>query len=60
MLTSLNIKFIDSEYQNSKLSLHKLNNTTHRDIRFRECKATGLHFEDCNPLIKTFATYPDS
>ena len=48
------IKFIDSEFIGSNLSLAVLTKTAFRDIKFNECKMLGLHFENCNEFGLAF------
>lgn len=49
------IKFIDCEFIGSNLSLVNLVKTAFRDIRFKECKLLGLHFENCHDFGLSFS-----
>lgn len=48
-------KFTDCEFSGCNLSLVKLTKTVFRDIKFRECKMLGLHFDDCNEFGLSFS-----
>jgi uncharacterized protein YjbI with pentapeptide repeats len=41
-------KFIECEFEACNLSLLKLDNTAFREVRFKQCKMLGLHFDTCN------------
>ncbi|RLD62933.1 MAG: pentapeptide repeat-containing protein [Bacteroidetes bacterium] len=43
--------FIDCEFNNCDLSMVKSINTAFRNIKFKECKLLGVHFEDCNDFL---------
>ncbi len=47
-------KFIDCEFVDCDLSLAKLNRTAFREVQFRECKLSGLHFEACQDFGLVF------
>lgn len=47
-------KFIDCEFVVCDLSLAKLNRTAFREVQFRECKLSGLHFESCHDFGLAF------
>lgn len=47
-------KFIDCEFVICDLSLAKLNRTAFREVQFRECKLSGLHFETCHDFGLAF------
>lgn len=47
-------KFIDCEFIVCDLSLAKLNRTAFREVQFRECKLSGLHFETCHDFGLAF------
>ena len=40
--------FVDCMFTGCNLSLAKLNKTAFREVRFKDCKMLGLHFEHCN------------
>lgn len=42
------INFLESEFIDCNLSLAKLTQTSLIEVRFKNCKLLGLHFEDCN------------
>ena len=42
------IVFMECEFDECNLSMAKLVKTTLRDIRFKNCKMLGMHFENCN------------
>jgi fluoroquinolone resistance protein len=48
------IKFIDCNFICCNLSLVKLIKTALRDIKFKNCKMLGLHFDDCNDFGLSF------
>jgi uncharacterized protein YjbI with pentapeptide repeats len=41
---------MECEFENCNMSMAKLTKTVLRDIRFRNCKMLGLHFDNCNEL----------
>lgn len=43
--------FYDCEFVECQMSGVKLMKTAMRDVRFRNCKAEGLHFEHCNDFL---------
>lgn len=43
--------FSDCEFTGCNASLCKLTRTGFREVRFKNCKLLGLHWEDCNSLI---------
>jgi uncharacterized protein YjbI with pentapeptide repeats len=50
-----NYTFIDSSFENSNLSLVKINNTIIRDIKFKGCKMIGMQFCDANAFGLAFS-----
>lgn len=40
--------FVDCIFEHCDVSRVKLNNTTFRDVQFRDTKLMGIHFENCN------------
>ena len=49
------LNFLECEFRECNLSLAKLINTSFRDTKFINCKLLGLHFEECNNLMISFA-----
>ncbi len=47
--------FIDTRFENSNLSLVKINNTIIRDIQFKGCKMIGMQFGDANAFGLSFS-----
>lgn len=45
------ISFADCEFISCNLSMAKLNKTALKEVRFRDCKCLGLHFETCNDFL---------
>ena len=45
------IIFSDCEFTGSNLSLVKTGQTTFREIKFKDCKLLGIHFENCSELL---------
>jgi fluoroquinolone resistance protein len=49
-----NVKFIECQFINCNLSLAKLGNTVFREVKFKDCKMLGLHFEKCSQFGLAF------
>jgi uncharacterized protein YjbI with pentapeptide repeats len=49
------LNFLECEFRECNLSLAKLINTSFRETKFKNCKLLGLHFEECNNLMISFA-----
>jgi len=45
------ISFTDCEFISCNLSMVRLNKTALKDVKFRDCKCLGLHFENCNDFL---------
>jgi uncharacterized protein YjbI with pentapeptide repeats len=45
------VVFIECTFDGCDLSMTTLNNTSLREIKFKNCKMLGLHFEECNPFL---------
>jgi len=43
--------FTECEFIACNLSLIKLGKTAFKDVRFKDCKMLGLHFEDCSDFL---------
>jgi fluoroquinolone resistance protein len=50
-----NINFIECTFKGCDLSVAKLIKTAFRDVKFKDCKMLGLHFENCNEFL--FSVY---
>ncbi len=49
------IRFSDCHFVDCNLSLTKLIGTVLQDIKFKECKMLGLHFDDCHEFGLSFS-----
>ncbi len=49
------IKFIECEFSSCNLSLAKLTNTGVRDLKFKDSKILGLHFNNCSKFGMSFS-----
>ena len=43
--------FTNCSFSGCDFSLAKLSDTALREVRFKDCKLLGLHFEHCNPFL---------
>ena len=43
--------FIDCIFIGCNLSMAKLIKTAFKNVQFKDCKLTGLHFDDCEPFL---------
>lgn len=48
-------KFTDCEFSGCNLSLIKMVKTAFQDVKFRDCKMLGLHFDSCNEFGLSFS-----
>ncbi len=54
--TSLSlINFVECEFVICNLSLARFDETALRDVKFKECKLLGLHFENCAEFGLSFS-----
>jgi len=49
------IIFLECEFIDSNLSLVKLTKTAFRDVKFKDSKMLGLHFENCDEFGLSFS-----
>lgn len=49
------ISFSECEFTGCNLSMARLNKTAFKDITFKACKLLGLHFEECDDFLISFA-----
>ena len=43
--------FSDCTFVGCDLSMANLANSSFREVKFKDCKLLGLHFEHCNPFL---------
>jgi uncharacterized protein YjbI with pentapeptide repeats len=46
-----NNNFLECEFNGCNLSMSEMAKTAFRNIKFKECKLLGLHFENCNKFL---------
>jgi fluoroquinolone resistance protein len=46
-----NVKFSDCEFVDCNLSTTKLHQTSMQNVRFKQCKLLGLHFDNCTAFL---------
>jgi len=47
------INFSECKFNGCDISLANISRTALRNIKFKDCKLLGLHFENCNPFLFT-------
>ena len=50
-----NFSFVDCEFNSCNLSLIALDNTSFRNVKSKQCKMLGLHFEHCQEFNLSFS-----